>query len=115
MLKCVFLSIRLFATIYIGWPNPAFVIRSFDTARVVQGALELCSLVPKVSRMQSRARSSYAEPQPTLAEHFPNALQRYNIFRTLPNFDPPIDVILTSKMLKFARFFTSRDFMAFEP
>ena len=22
---------------YIGWPNPAFVIRSFDTARVVQG------------------------------------------------------------------------------
>ena len=57
-----------------------------DVARVVQGALELCSLVPKVSRTQSRARSSYAEPQPTLAEHFPNALQRYDIFSALPNF-----------------------------
>ena len=52
-----------------------------DIARVVQGALELCSLVPKVSRTQSRARSSFAEPQPTLAEHFPNALQRYEIRR----------------------------------
>ena len=99
MLKCVFLSIRLFATIYIGWPNPAFVIRSFDTARVVQGALELCSLVPKVSRMQSRARSSYAEPQPTLAEHFPNALQRYNIFRAIPNFGHLFDIIFSTKSL----------------
>ncbi len=35
------------------------------------------------------ARSSYAEPQPTLAEHFPNALQRYNIFRQIPIFGHP--------------------------
>jgi len=27
----------LISASYIGWPNPAFVIRSFDTARVVQG------------------------------------------------------------------------------
>ena len=29
--------LNLTSTSYIGWPNPAFVIRSFDTARVVQG------------------------------------------------------------------------------
>ena len=38
-------------------------------------------------RMQSWARSSYAEPQPSLAMH-PNALQRYALFPTPPNFVP---------------------------
>ena len=65
-----------FATSYIGWPPPAF-LSPFATRAFRKGGAR---------RTQSRARSSYAEPQPTLAEHFPNALQRYNIFRQVPNF-----------------------------
>ena len=49
-------------------------------------------------RMQSRARSSYTEPQPTLAEHFPNALQRYNIFRALPNFEHRFGAIFSTNL-----------------
>ena len=37
--------------------------------------------------MQSRARSSYAEPQPSLAVHL-NALQRYGDFLAPPNIAP---------------------------
>lgn len=65
-----------------GGRHPACVIRSFDNARVVQ------------ERMQRQARLAFAEPQPTLAEHFPNALQRYEIYRALPNFDPRFGAIL---------------------
>ncbi len=52
-------------------------------------------------RTQSRARSNYAEPQPTLAEHFPNALQRYNIFRHIPNFRPRFRAISNTNSLNF--------------
>ena len=38
-------------------------------------------------RMQSRARSSYAEPQPSLAVHL-NALQRYDNNLAPPNIGP---------------------------
>jgi len=38
-------------------------------------------------RMQSRARSSYAEPQPSLAVHL-NALQRYDNNLAPPNIAP---------------------------
>ena len=37
------------------------------------------------------------------ARHFWIALQRYNIFRNIPNFCHRFDVILTSKLLKFGR------------
>ena len=84
----------LISASYIGWPNPAFVIRSFDTARVVQGERK-----GGARRTQSRARSSYAEPQPTLAEHFPNALQRYNIFRAIPNFGHRFGAVFSTKSL----------------
>ena len=47
-----------------------------DNARVVQGERK-----PSLLEL--------AEPQPTLAEHFPNALQRYYIFRQVPNFVYP--------------------------
>ena len=49
-------------------------------------------------RMQSRARSSYTEPQPTLAEHFPNALQRYNIFHLLPNYGHRFGAIFSTNL-----------------
>ena len=40
---------------------------------------DLISVASEVQvRMQSRARSSYAEPQPSLAMHLSNALQSYS-------------------------------------
>ena len=86
---CVFHGIRIVATNYIGWPTSRFAIRSFDNARVVQ------------ERMQRQARLAFAKPQPTLAEHFPNALQRYEIYRALPNFDPRFGAIFCTKLPNF--------------
>ena len=72
-LRMFLMVLNYFATIYIGPPPTAFYL--MRCARVVQGERKV-------------KLACFSEPQPTLAEHFPNALQRYKIFLTFPNILP---------------------------
>ena len=61
--------------------------------------------------MQSRARSSYAEPQPSLAVTSSMQQQRYDIFALPPNFAPRFGAIFSTNSGDFA----SRNIEASKP
>ena len=91
MFKCVFDGIRLnFDHLHRVADIPLFLSLMIDIARVVQGERRA-----ELARAML-SRSPHSQSKPTLAEHFPNALQRYDIFSALPNFAPRFGAIFST-------------------